>query len=275
MQGPPSPLARHGLSSGGPGRSAAHQSSSATLFQSSPSCRSGRAAPSSRVGEDDGAEGAAEAPPDAASEERCGRRSTRKGTETVGAGSPGARSGPAWVQPSHSLAGRCGPSVSGTELVRARPSGSSGANQGSRGSCADAVPRPRRRRPPWRRARAVAVPLSRAPPAPPAASQTPSGRAGERLVSTRTETSGLGLRAASSSTASRGASRGSSSRRRRRVRAGTGIGKKGSGGQRPGPAASVPRIGPSQRRSAPSSSPRLSNTRITRKSTISSSVVGL
>jgi len=164
-----------------------------------------------------------------------GRCNTRNGTDTVGAGSPGARSGPVrsvlerllasgWVGADagpgeRSCAGRL------NQLALAGPSARScqDSDQGSdlvsavvsRGS---SLPRRRWFARPCRRARAVAEALSRAPPPAPAPSQSPIGSSGLRQISSRRDRAGRGLRAANSRATNRGDSRGSNSRRRNSAR---------------------------------------------------------
>jgi len=161
-------------------------------------------------------------------------RITRKGTSTVGAGSPGRRLG---------ADGRADGAGAGAAAA-AVSSGVQGRRRGWTSTAGAA----------WRRARPVASALSPAPAAAAPASQPPRGRAGEVQISTRSATGGLGLTAASSSTTSRGASRGSSSSC---CTTDTPV-------QR----------GPLQRFSGASASPSTSKMRTTRKSTMSSMLWG-
>ena len=175
------------------------------------------------------------------------RRITRNGTSTVGAGSPGARGGGA----------------AAAELQRGGASAWAGSRRSACGQASDgdqasrASDRTRRRSggaPPWRRARPEAEALITAPPAAARAIQAPIGRAGLRQISRRSAMAGRGLMAATTRAARRGANSGSSRRRRSTAAQGA--------------------VGPCQRRREPRLSSRESNTRITRKSTISARLRG-
>ena len=157
-------------------------------------------------------------------------RITRKGTATVGAGSPGGRTG--WGRPwPAERSARDGPSPFACQSAFAGPSPCAGPSAlAPQSGQTDQLPgswavRDRR----WlgeagrvalRRARLVAPALRAPPPQAARLSHKLIGRAGEVQVNSRRAMAGLGLIAATSNTASSGAKRGSSSRRCSRAKAG-------------------------------------------------------
>jgi hypothetical protein len=141
-------------------------------------------------------------------------RITRKGTETVGAGSPGGRMGPDDPMDAGSLMD--GPWWPRPELpwtggrqAPERPGKGSSRDDPARST--DLLPRDPRGWESCRRARALAVPLMVAPPRAAIATQTPRGSGAERKVRNLSDTNGLGLMAATHRVTSRGLNRGSSS----------------------------------------------------------------